>query len=81
MFFGGGAPLPFLKALRCCGGAALLLLKEWRAAKAPASLVVLRRCCPSSGRAEGVACWQRLRDWAQAAGHVTPYFMGGPYLW
>ena len=48
VFFGGGTPLPFLKALRCCGGAALLLRKEWRAAGARISLVVRRRCCPSS---------------------------------
>ena len=33
------------------------------------------------GRAEEVARWQCLRDWAQAAGHVTSYFMGGPYVW
>ena len=48
VFFGGGGPLPFLKALRCCDGAALLLRKEWRAAGARISLVVRRRCCPSS---------------------------------
>ena len=48
VFFGGGAPFPFLKALRCCGGAALFLRKEWRAAGARISLVVRRRCCPSS---------------------------------
>ena len=48
VFFGGGTPLPFLKALRCSGGAALLLRKEWRAAGARISLVVRRRCCPSS---------------------------------
>ena len=46
--FRRGAPLPIFKALRCCGGAALLLRKEWRAAGARISLVVRRRCCPSS---------------------------------
>ena len=46
-FFGGGRPSIFL-APRCCGGAALLRRKEWCAAKARISLVVRRRCCPSS---------------------------------
>ena len=48
VFFRRGAPLPIFQALRCCGGAALLQRKEWRAAKARISLVVRRRCCPSS---------------------------------
>ena len=48
MFFRRGAPLPISQALQCCGGAALLRRKEWRAAKARISLVVRRRCCPSS---------------------------------
>ena len=47
-FFRRGAPLPIFQALRCCGGAALLRPKEWCAAKARISLVVRRRCCPSS---------------------------------
>ena len=43
----GGTP-PISKALRCGGGAALLLRKEWRAAKVRISFVVQRRCCPFS---------------------------------
>ena len=39
---------PISKALRCGGGAALLLRKEWRAAKVRISFVVQRRCCPFS---------------------------------
>ena len=48
VFFRRGAPLPIFQALRCCGGAALLLRKEWRAAKVRISFVVQRRCCPFS---------------------------------
>ena len=47
-FRGWGGTPPISKALRCGGGAALLLRKEWRAAGARISLVVRRRCCPSS---------------------------------
>ena len=81
MFFGGGTPLPFLKALRCCGGAALLLRKEWRAAGARISLVVRRRCCPSSAlelkkRRAANACEAGPRRLA-----MSPHlWMGGPHV-
>ena len=81
VFFGGGAPLPFLKALRCCGGAALLLRKEWRAAGARISLVVRRRCCPSSAlelkkRRAANACEAGPRRLA-----MSPHlWMGGPHV-
>ena len=47
-FRGWGGTPPISKALRCGGGAALLLRKEWRAAKVRISFVVQRRCCPFS---------------------------------
>ena len=80
VFFGGGTPLPFLKALRCCGGAALLLRKEWRAAGARISLVVRRRCCPSSAlelkkRRAANACEAEPRRLAVSL-HLG---MGGPH--
>ena len=81
VFFGGGGPLPFLKALRCCGGAALLLRKEWRAAGARISLVVRRRCCPSSAlelkkRRAANACEAGPRRLA-----MSPHlWMGGPHV-
>ena len=81
VFFGGGAPLPFLKALRCCGGVALLLRKEWRAAGARISLVVRRRCCPSSAlelkkRRAADACEAGPRRLAMSP-HI---WMGGPHV-
>ena len=78
-FRGWGGTPPISKALRCGGGAALLLRKEWRAAKVRISFVVQRRCCPFfSARAEEVARCQCLRGWAQAVGRVTPSWDGGP---
>ena len=77
-FFRRGAPLPIFQALRCCGGAALLQRKEWRAAKARISLVVRRRCCPSSAleleqRRAANACEAGPRRLA-----TSPHLDGGP---
>ena len=81
VFFRRGAPLPIFQALRCCGGAALLQRKEWRAAKARISLVVRRRCCPSSAleleqRRAANACEAGPRRLA-----MSPHlWMGGPHV-
>ena len=80
-FFRRGAPLPIFQALRCCAGAALLQRKEWRAAKARISLVVRRRCCPSSAlelkkRRAANACEAGPRRLA-----MSPHLgMGGPQI-
>ena len=69
--FRKGAAAPSILLSWCVGGATLLLLKEWRAANTRDNLVVLRRCCSSSGpglkksRADK-ACEMGLRRLAMA---------------
>ena len=69
--FREGADAPSILPSWCVGGATLLLLKEWRAANTRENLVVLRRCCSSSGpglkksRADK-ACEMGLRRLAMA---------------